>query len=134
MKEYPKKGDFMADNVYNWCCNNPECRMANEAEMRQVNEAVANRLKPHFICHSCGLIHEWVKTGTAQGGSWLECIPFILDWPTRIPTGRNPDGTFSSYKGGDALPDMEFRKQHGIKPDNYLKWRDAGKPRPAHRC
>jgi hypothetical protein len=50
----------------------------------------------------------------------------------RLPTGINPDGTFVDYRE-KSFNKYEFRDEYGVDPERYLKWRDAGKPKPANK-
>jgi hypothetical protein len=62
---------------------------------------------------------------------YLKDIPFNGQ-EKRPPTGKNPDGTFKDYNSSEKdWKKEEFIIEFGVDPDLYLKWRDAGKPKPS---
>lgn len=123
----------MTDGIYTWCCKNPSCRGMNRVEKKQIDEAIKKGLKPVLICSTCGLCYKpKANQGANSGANYLECIPFA-GWEKYLPTGRGPDDTFFDHKG-IQISQFEFIKMYGMDPDLYLKWKDAGKPKPAHQC
>lgn len=121
-------------DIYKWCCKNPDCRFKNVAEQSQINETLKAGDYPALECAWCGIIHNFVEKGTKEGANFLECIPF-KGWEKRVPKGSNPDGTFQDYLGKTMDADTMITL-YGIDPEQYLKWRDAGKPKPQgnERC
>lgn len=122
----------MTDDIYKWCCKNPSCRRMNLVEKKDIDEALEQGLKPMLVCSNCGLCYKPTNQGTKSSANYLECIPFD-GWEYRLPMGRGSQGTFFDYHGKE-ISRLEFITRYGVDPDLYLKWRDAGKPKPTHQC
>lgn len=118
--------------IYQWYCRNPECKMLNNAEQGQIDEAIKNGYKPLLICVNCGIGHGFTRTGTPQGQNWLACLPFE-GWESRLPLGTKPDGTIVDSNGKPFDPDT-FTTTYGVDAVQFLKWKKSGKPKPAHTC
>jgi hypothetical protein len=118
--------------IYEWCCKNPDCKMKNQAEEKQIDEAKQKGLKVLLVCANCGLGHDFVKIGTLQSPNWLACIPFE-GWEARVPDGIRPDGKIVDYQGKAFDPD-DFETTNGVDAEQWLKWVNAGKPKPPNKC
>lgn len=122
----------MTIGVLEWCCKNPECKMKNLAEEKQIDAAKQKGLKLLLLCANCGLGHNFTKMGTPRNQNWLACIPFT-GWETKLPSGMNPDGTVTDYTGKPFDPDT-FTTTYGVDAEQWLKWVNAGKPKPPMKC
>jgi hypothetical protein len=122
----------MTAGIYPWCCTNPDCKMKNLAEQKQIDEAKQKGLKLLLVCANCGLGHKFLKIGTPNNPDWCACLPF-KGWEAKLPTAINPDGTVKDYQGKSFDPDT-FTTTYGVDGVQYIKWRDSGKPKPPIKC
>ena len=123
--------EIMNGKIYKWCCKNPECEMKNLSEDNGIDEASEKDLKLMLICAGCGFVETPVKIGTKNSEDYLHDIPF-KGFERRLPAGRNPNWTFVDYQG-KSFDRRNFIMRYGVDPERYLKWKDAGKPKPTNK-
>jgi hypothetical protein len=106
--------------------------MMNVVEQEIIDDAIASKKKPLLICRTCGYAYRIAPEETNGKKSKFECISFNGQ-ETRLPSGKNPDGTYQDYQG-KSWEREQFTIQFGVDPKVYLEWRDSGKPVPKPQC
>lgn len=119
--------------VLKYCCENRECKRLNTVEEDHIKELEQKKLPIYLICGTCGYVYKFSgKIGTARGPDYCGCIPFE-GVENRLPAGRLPGGVYTDYLGKPITREAAIGN-HGVDPERYLNWRDAGKPKPKSTC
>lgn len=119
--------------ILKYCCKNGDCKRLNAVDEDLIKELEAKKLKVNLICGTCGYVHNYTgKIGTSRGADYIECLPFV-GVEKRLPTGRISGGDYQDYQGKPIARQVAI-DAHGIDPERYLNWKDAGYPQYKTIC
>lgn len=124
----------MANGLVNFCCSNwPECGAMNSISRSRVEQSIRGGRIPVGVCSWCGLVNKFTGTSQVATADWLPCLPFIDEWPTRLPTGVIPGGMYVDFEG-NTFTEADFMMRNGVNPRIRLKFQAWGNPKPQYRC
>ena len=120
----------MPEEIFNWCCQNQECRASNTIDKKRFLDALASRRNVILICGNCGVTSK-PPSLTDDPTDFLKCIPFENVIPSHPPR-RDPEGWRDD--NNSILSRKDYLDKYGIDPQINYDWMKRGKPKPAKQC
>jgi hypothetical protein len=124
------KMKVMADEIFNWCCQNRECRALNIIDKKKYFDAIAAKRNVILVCSNCGVTSK-PPSLTDNPTNLLKCIPFE-NGISSFPVGRDPEGWRDG--NGKSWSRKDYLDRYGIDPQIFFDWTKNGKPKPAKQC